>query len=68
MFSTEYYKHICIIGYILAALGAIVAFLKEFKLMDYNVPKFLYVAYFLGALVTLNCAFRWLLKKEKIYF
>jgi len=58
------YKNICIIGYILAALGSIVAASLEFGWMETKPSKNFYIAYLIGALITLKCAFGWLLKNE----
>lgn len=65
MFFEENYKMICIIGYVLAALGSIVGAALEFGWIEYKPPKFMYYAYLIGALITLNCAYRWFTNKEK---
>ena len=65
MFFEENYKTICIIGYILAALGAIVTASLEFGWIETKPPRALYYAYFIGGLITLKCAYGWFVNKEK---
>lgn len=49
----------CILGYVFAALGAIVAASLEFGWMENKPPRILYWAYLIGGLITLRCAWRW---------
>jgi hypothetical protein len=58
------YKTFCIIGYIFAALGAIVASSLEFGWIENKPPRIFYWAYLIGGIITLKCAKGWLLKNE----
>jgi len=60
----ENYKMICILGYVFAALGAIVAASLEFGWITTKPPQALYWAYLIGGLITLNCAYNWYMKNE----
>jgi hypothetical protein len=54
------YKNLCILGYILAALGSIVPALIEFGYINEKPSKTFYVAYLIGGIITAHCAFNWL--------
>ena len=58
-------KTICIISYIIAALGAILCswnhLLPDKKI---NIPKPLSILYLIGGLMTLACGIRWALNAE----
>ena len=60
----ENYKMICILGYVFAALGAIVAAALEFGWIQQKPPQALYWAYLIGGLITLKCAWGWFSKNE----
>ena len=55
---------ICILGYVFAALGAIVAAALEFGWMKTKPPQALYWAYLIGGLITMKCAYHWYMKNE----
>ena len=55
----------CILGYVFAALGAIVAASLEFGWMKTKPPQILYWAYLIGGLITLKCAYGWYTNSEK---
>jgi hypothetical protein len=61
----ENYKMMCILGYVFAALGAIVAAALEFGWIENKPPKILYWAYLIGGLITMNCAYGWFTNSEK---
>ena len=50
---------ICILGYVFAALGAIVAAALEFGWIQQKPPQVLYLAYLIGCLITMKCAYSW---------
>jgi H+/Cl- antiporter ClcA len=58
------YKLICILGYVFAALGAIVATSLEFGWIQTKPPVELYWAYLIGGLITLKCSYGWYMKNE----
>lgn len=59
-------KTVCILAYILAAIGAIVAGYNAIRPSDkqFKLPKTLSIIYAIGGIVTLICAIRWMLNKE----
>ncbi len=58
-------KWLCIIGYVLAALGSIVlSFNQLYPQKQINVPKPIIGLYLIGGLATMFCAVRWALNKE----
>jgi hypothetical protein len=59
------YKIICILAYIFASLGAIVAASLEFGWIETKPPKVLYWAYLIGGLITMRCAYGWYTNSEK---
>jgi len=60
------YKTICIIGYILSAIGAIVTSSIKLGWINIVIPEEVYYAYFIGGVITLYCAHNWLFGKEKL--
>ncbi len=60
----ENYKMICILGYVFAALGAIVAAALEFGWMKTKPAPIFYWAYLIGGLITMKCAYGWFSKNE----
>ena len=56
------YKNMCIIGYILAGLCAVHHWAFENKLVKNAPSKSLTNLYYVGGLITLYCAFSWLMK------
>lgn len=58
------YKTICILAYIFAALGSIVAASLEFGWIETKPPKILYWAYLIGGLITIKCAYGWYTNSE----
>ena len=65
MFFEDNYKIICILGYFVAALGAIVTASLEFGWIETKPSKVLYYAYFIGGIITMKCAYGWLTNTEK---
>ena len=59
------YKSICVLGYIFAALGSIVFSAKHYGWTQFEPNEILYHAYFIGGLLTLWCAYNWVMKKER---
>jgi hypothetical protein len=58
-------KTVCIVAYILASLGAIVAGYNAVRTeKQVKLPKALTIVYALGGIVTLICALRWAFNKE----
>ena len=58
------YKTICIVGYILAALGSIVPALLELGYIQTKPSREFYWAYLIGGIITAHCAYNWLVKNE----
>jgi hypothetical protein len=58
-------KWICIIAYILAAIGAILCMMNHIRTKKIDIPKPLAIAYGIGGIVTLTCALTWAFKKEQ---
>lgn len=58
------YKNVCILGYVFAALGAIIASALEFGWIQTKPEPIFYWAYLIGGLITLNCAWNWHTKNE----
>jgi len=57
-------KWLCIIAYILAALGSLILYANTIQGKNIRVDPMLIKLYALGALVTLYCSFRWALSKD----